>query len=121
MNLKWLSWSIAIICCCCASSTRPGRYVAYGMASYYSDDFHGKETASGETYNKWEFTCAHKHLPFGTRLVVTNLVSKKSVFVRVNDRGPFVKGRIIDLSYAAAIKIDMIAAGVIKVKVEEAR
>jgi len=91
------------------------------MASYYSGDFHGKETASGEIYDKWAFTCAHKHLPFGTKLVVTNLVSKKSVFVRVNDRGPFVKGRIIDLSYAAAKKIGMIAAGVVKVKVEEVR
>lgn len=121
MNLKWVSCSIAIICCCCASAARPGVYIAYGTASYYSDVFHGRETASGETYDKWAFTCAHRHLPFGTNLVVTNLVNKKSVFVRVNDRGPFVKGRIIDLSYAAAKKIDMIAAGVVKVKVEEVR
>jgi rare lipoprotein A len=91
------------------------------MASYYNDDFHGRETASGETYNKSAFTCAHKHLPFGTKLVVTNLLNKKSVSVRVNDRGPFVKGRIIDLSYAAAKEIDMIASGVVRVKVEEVR
>ena len=98
-----------------------GGYVAYGMASYYSDNFHGRATASGETYDRYAFTCAHRTLPFGTRLVVTNLANRKSVFVRVNDRGPFVKGRIIDLSYAAAEEIGMIGAGVVKVKVEEVR
>jgi rare lipoprotein A len=91
------------------------------MASYYSDIFHGRKTASGETYDKWAFTCAHRKLAFGTKLVVTNLANKRSVLVRVNDRGPFVKGRIIDLSYAAAEKIGMIAAGVVKVKVEQVR
>lgn len=88
------------------------------MASYYGDQFHGRKTASGETFNKWDFTCAHKKLPFGTKLKVTNLKNRKSVVVRVNDRGPFVKGRIVDLSYAAAKKIGMVKDGVVKVKIE---
>ncbi|KPK67382.1 hypothetical protein AMJ87_13445 [candidate division WOR_3 bacterium SM23_60] len=121
MNRTWLLCSIAIVYCCCASAMQHGGYVAYGMASYYSDNFHGRATASGETYDRYAFTCAHRTLPFGTRLVVTNLANRKSVFVRVNDRGPFVKGRIIDLSYAAAEEIGMIGAGVVKVKVEETR
>lgn len=92
--------------------------IEYGMASYYGDEFHGRETASGEIYNKWDYTCAHRRLPFGTKIKVTNIENKKSVFVRVNDRGPFVKNRIIDLSYAAARDIDMISKGVVKVKIE---
>lgn len=88
------------------------------MASYYGDDFHGRKTASGEVFDQWKLTCAHRDLPFGTRLKVTNLQNKKSVLVRVNDRGPWVSGRLIDLSYAAAKKIDMIKKGVVKVKIE---
>jgi rare lipoprotein A len=88
------------------------------MASYYGDDFHGRKTASGEVFDQWKLTCAHRDLPFGTRLKVTNLQNKKSVLVRVNDRGPWVSGRLIDLSYAAAKKIDMIQRGVVKVKIE---
>jgi rare lipoprotein A len=88
------------------------------MASYYGDDFHGRKTASGEVFDQWKLTCAHRDLPFGTRLKVTNLQNKKSVMVRVNDRGPWVSGRLIDLSYAAAKKIDMIQRGVVKVKIE---
>jgi rare lipoprotein A len=88
------------------------------MASYYGDDFHGRKTASGEVFDQWKLTCAHRDLPFGTRLKVTNLQNKKSVIVRVNDRGPWVSGRLIDLSYAAAKKIDMIQRGVVKVKIE---
>ncbi|UCG93439.1 MAG: septal ring lytic transglycosylase RlpA family protein [candidate division WOR-3 bacterium] len=87
------------------------------MASYYGDEFHGKKTASGEIYNKWTLSCAHKTLPFGTRVKVVNLKNGKSVIVRVNDRGPFVKGRIIDLSFAAAKEINMIKNGVVRVKV----
>ena len=105
---------------CCLGSAQSS-YVQYGMASYYGDKFHGKKTASGEIFNKWDYTCAHKKLPFGTRLRVTNLKNKKSVIVRVNDRGPFVKGRIVDLSYAAAKKIGMITYGVVKVKLEKLR
>lgn len=107
-----------LISCCCLTGTQNSSYVQYGKASYYGSKFHGKKTASGEIFNKWDYTCAHKKLPFGTKLKVTNLRNKKSAIVRVNDRGPFIKGRIIDLSYAAAKKIDMVKDGVVKVKIE---
>ncbi len=107
--------------CCCLTGTQTRGYVQYGVASYYGEGFHGSRTASGEIFIKWDYTCAHRRLPFGTKLRVTNLKNKKSVIVRVNDRGPFVKGRIIDLSYAAAEKIGMIGAGTEKVKIEVVR
>lgn len=86
--------------------------------SYYADKFHGRKTASGETFNMNALTCAHKTLPFGTILKVTNLANGKSVQVRVNDRGPFVEHREADLSKAAAIKLDMIKSGTAQVKIE---
>lgn len=86
--------------------------------SYYASDFHGKKTSSGETFNMYDLTCAHKMLPFGTKVKVTNLKNGKSVVVRVNDRGPFVKTREMDLSKAAAAKIDMIKDGTAKVNLE---
>lgn len=89
-----------------------------GKASYYADKFEGKLTASGEKYQRIKFTAAHKTLPFGTEVKVTNLLNNKSVIVRINDRGPFVKGRIIDLSWIAAKKIDLIESGVIDVSIE---
>lgn len=90
----------------------------YGQASYYSDKYQGRATASGELYDKNKLTCAHKTFPFGTILKVTRLDNKKSVRVRVNDRGPFVSGRIVDLSRKAAVKVDLITAGTAKVKIE---
>ncbi len=89
-----------------------------GLASYYGEEWHGGPTASGEKFDMNALTAAHKTLPFGTKVKVTNIENGKSVQVRVNDRGPFVEGRIIDLSYAAAKKIGMIKTGVVKVKVE---
>ena len=89
-----------------------------GLASYYANKFHGRKTASGEVFDKNKYTAAHKTLPFGTELRVINLENNKSVDVRVNDRGPFVKGRIIDLSPAAAGKIDLMQAGVVAVRIE---
>lgn len=89
-----------------------------GLASFYSDAFEGKKTASGEIYKSSKMTAAHRTLPFGTRVKVTNLSNNKSVTVTVNDRGPFVKDRIIDLSKAAAVKLDYIDQGVTKVKIE---
>lgn len=86
--------------------------------SYYASDFHGKKTSSGETFNMYDLTCAHKMLPFGTKVKVTNLKNGKSVVVRVNDRGPFVKTREMDLSKAAAAKLDMIKDGTAKVNLE---
>lgn len=89
-----------------------------GGASFYADKFQGRKTASGEKYYHNKMTAAHRTLPFGTMVKVTNLTNGKSVIVRVNDRGPFVKGRIIDLSKSAAKKLDFINAGVAKVRIE---
>jgi len=91
--------------------------VIMGKASYYADKFHGRQTASGEIFNMNKMTCAHKTLSFGTRLLVKNLKNGKTVIVRVNDRGPFVGNRVIDLSKAAAQKLDMIRSGVIDVEI----
>ncbi len=89
-----------------------------GTAAYYSDVLHGKKTASGEPYDKNAFTAAHKTLAFGTRVEVTNLENDESVTVIINDRGPFTKGRIIDLSRAAAEQIDMVEQGLAPVRLE---
>lgn len=89
-----------------------------GMASYYNDKFEGRPTASGEPYKQNKMTAAHRTLPFKTRITVTNLSNQKTVVVTINDRGPFVKERILDLSKAAAIKLDYIDQGVTKVKWE---
>jgi rare lipoprotein A len=88
------------------------------MASYYAHEFNGRTTASGETFNMNELTAAHKTLPFNTRVRVTNLDNGRDVIVRVNDRGPFVDDRIIDLSLEAAKRIGMIGAGTAKVTLE---
>ena len=87
-------------------------------ASYYAEKYHGRKTANGEVFNMYAMTCAHKTLPFGTMLRVTNLSNGKSVDVRVNDRGPFVKGREIDLSKSAAQKLGMIKTGTARVRIE---
>src|SRR5437762_3762354 len=83
-----------------------------GLASWYGYPHHGRRTASGEIYDMNELTAAHRTLPLGTRLLVTNLANGRSVEVRVNDRGPFVKGRILDLSYAAARTLGAEGTGV---------
>lgn len=88
-----------------------------GLASWYGDDFHGKLTSSKEIYNMHALTAAHKTLPFNSRVRVSNLLNGRSVVVRINDRGPFVKGRIIDLSYAAAKALDMVESGVVPVRI----
>jgi len=87
-------------------------------ASFYGKDFHGKKTSSGETFNMYAYTCANKELPLDTVLKVTNLSNGKTVEVRVNDRGPFVVGRTIDLSTQAAIDLDMTKEGLAQVKLE---
>lgn len=96
-------------------------YVAVGMASYYGRKFQGRRTASGEIYNMHALTAAHPHLAFGSVVEVTHLKNGRQVVVRINDRGPFIKGRIIDLSYEAARKIGMLADGVTKVRVQLVR
>ena len=93
-------------------------YTETGKASYYAMKFQSKKTASGELYDKAKKTAAHKKLPFGTKVKVTNAKNSKSVIVKINDRGPFVKGRIIDLSDSAFSSIANLNAGVIKVKIE---
>jgi rare lipoprotein A len=89
-----------------------------GIASYYADDFNGKKTANGETYDMNGLTAAHRSLPFGTKVRVTNLENGRQVVVRINDRGPFQLSRIIDLSLGAAKELGMIANGTAKVKLE---
>jgi rare lipoprotein A len=98
--------------------TQQNPAVTTGKASYYADKFIGKPTASGESYKATELTAAHRTLPFGTKLKVTNITNKKSVVVRVNDRGPQVKGRIIDVSRRAAEELDMIQQGIAMVTIE---
>lgn len=89
-----------------------------GKASWYSDKLVGRPMAGGGVYLKEQFTAAHRSLPFGTRVLVTNLSNGNSVEVTIKDRGPFIKGRIIDLSRAAAEKLQMIPQGVVKVRVK---
>ncbi|MCB0278366.1 MAG: septal ring lytic transglycosylase RlpA family protein [Calditrichaeota bacterium] len=88
------------------------------MASFYAEKYHGRKTANGETFNMNDLTAAHKTLAFNTRLRVTYLKTKKSVIVRVNDRGPFVGNRVLDLSRAAAIEIGLFDDGVGEVLIE---
>ncbi|MFA6234353.1 MAG: septal ring lytic transglycosylase RlpA family protein [Bacteroidota bacterium] len=102
--------------CACAQDTLG--YTQTGIASYYGHKFHGKKTSSGEVFNMWALTAAHKTIPLNSRVRVTNLINNKSVTVRINDHGPHAKGRIIDLSRAAAAQIGMIENGTARVKVE---
>jgi len=89
-----------------------------GIASWYGPNFHGKYTSNGELYNMYAYTAAHKTLPMNTIVKVTNLKNKKSVVVRINDRGPFVEGRIIDLSYIAGKQIGLDKSGIAPVVIE---
>jgi len=89
-----------------------------GVISYYAHDFQGKETSNGETFNMNDLTAAHRTFPFGTKVRVTNLENNKSVIVRVNDRGPFVEGRIMDLSLGAAKEIGLIKTGTTRARLE---
>ncbi len=89
-----------------------------GVASYYGREHHGKKTANGEIFDMNKLTAAHRSLPFGSQVKVTNLSNQRSVIVRINDRGPYYQGRIIDLSQAAAERLEMVQAGITKVKLE---
>ena len=125
-------FSILILAICiygCAPSTRYAQSnevltsslqkgsILIGEASYYGKKFHGRKTASGEIFNMYSMTAAHNQLPFNTILQVTNKGNGRSVQVRINDRGPFKKGRIIDLSYQAALKLDMLKEGIVLVEI----
>ncbi|HEY8517817.1 MAG TPA: septal ring lytic transglycosylase RlpA family protein [Candidatus Binatia bacterium] len=101
---------------CATRSVQPP--IQEGIASWYGPGFHGQRTASGETYNQHGMTAAHRTWPLGTRVRVTNLENGRQVTVRINDRGPFVDDRILDLSYAAARKLGMVESGTCSVRVE---
>jgi len=97
---------------------KPGMPLEQGLASWYGVPFHGRRTASGETYDMHQLTAAHRTLPFGTLVRVTNLRNGRKTEVRINDRGPFIEDRVIDLSLGAARALDMVARGVVPVRLE---
>jgi rare lipoprotein A len=103
-----------------ASAEKGGRWRPYetGIASWYGGRWHGRKTANGERYDQNSMTAAHKKLPFNTRVRVTNLRTGKSCIVRINNRGPYIRGRVIDLSVAAAKKIGSHSGGLSRVKLE---
>ena len=113
--LPVLLFSLVTIVSCAKKVTESGK------ASYYADKFNGRKTASGQRFSNGKRTAAHKTLPFGTKVKVTNLRTGRSVKVRINDRGPFVAGRIIDLSKKAARKIGMVQEGVGNVTIQYKR
>ena len=97
---------------------RTASKISTGVVSWYGDKFHGRKTASGERYDKHELTAAHKSLPFGTKVKVTNIRNGKSVVVEINDRGPYAKSRVLDLSQAAFSEIGHTNTGVMQVEYE---
>ena len=111
--LGLLLWGLLAGC----GSSRPV-FTQTGQGSYYADKFAGRRTASGVPYRPGQLTAAHNTLPFGTRIQVTNVRNGRSVKVTVNDRGPHVKGRIVDVSRKAARKLDLIEAGVVPVSIK---
>ncbi|ODC02885.1 hypothetical protein BFW38_04275 [Terasakiispira papahanaumokuakeensis] len=125
MNIKLVflmmaAFSIGLSACSAGPISRadaPG-FSQEGEATFYADKFQGRLTASGERFNQQAMTAAHRRLPFGVKVRVTNLANHKSTIVRINDRGPFVSGRVIDLSKSAFRRIANIRAGVVNVKVE---
>jgi len=117
-GLLFILACLLLLSSCSGMKYFPSGNAQKGIASWYGEDFHGKLTSNQETYNMYAMTAAHKTLPFGTYVRVTNLTNGKSVVVRINDRGPFVKGRIIDLSYSAAEKLGMSETGVAPVEIK---
>jgi rare lipoprotein A len=119
MRLLILLATALLLSACASQGIDPQGYRAEGKASYYGARHHGRQTASGERFDQHALTAAHRSLPFGSRVRVTNLHNDKSVVVRINDRGPFVRGRIIDVSRQAAERLDMLRAGVVPVRVQQ--
>ena len=119
MRIAAISVLLSLLLCGCAGSraARKSGPCERGQASWYGGHFHGRETASGETYDKEALTAAHRELPFGTIVKVTNEKNGWTCNVRINDRGPFVRGRVIDVSEAAARQLGMIGDGVVPVSV----
>ena len=123
MKRFFIIFGVLLLSSCAATPRVDHNYVPapggdYVNASWYGPKFHGRPTASGERYDMYGMTCAHKTLKFGTKLRVTNPDNNKSVIVTVNDRGPFVRGRDLDLSYGAAREIGLTGKGVGRVKIE---
>jgi len=112
--------SITLLSCTVAryETYPPYPDATYAVASWYGPDFHGRPTASGEIFNMHAFTCAHREYPFGTKLKVTNISNNRTVSCLINDRGPFIDGRDLDLSYAAAKEIGIIEPGTCTVRIE---
>ena len=121
---RWLlGLFLAIATVSCASAPRPGgdypvRYRETGVSSWYGEPFHGRQTANGEIYDMYGLTAAHRLMPLGTIVKVTHRENGRSVTVKVNDRGPFIRGRILDLSFGAAERLGMTAAGLAPVAIE---
>jgi rare lipoprotein A len=114
-----LAFALALSAAGCARlAYAPRSGVEVGVASWYGQEFHGRPTSSREVYDMNDMTAAHRTLPFGTHVMVTNLANDRSVVVRINDRGPFVRDRIIDLSYAAARVLGLIGPGTARVRLE---
>ncbi len=118
MRGGFLAPAVVLLVAACATLPSAPIDRERGIASWYGEPFHGRLTANGERYDMHALTAAHRLHTFGTRLRVTNLETGRSVVVRVNDRGPFVRGRIIDLSFAAATAIDLIGAGTARVSID---
>ena len=114
----FLTASVILVTVLTLSSFSDEPYPQYGNASWYGKSLHGKKTASGERFDQHSFTGAHRSLPFGTLVRVKNLNNGKEVVITVNDRGPFVRGRIIDISRAAATHLGIVSRGVARVRVE---
>ena len=116
--MRWFLLLLFLLVALACAGSPPTRTAQPGKATWYGGRFHGRKTASGERFDKNAMTAAHRTLAFGTMVRVTNLRNGKQVTVRINDRGPYGKGRVIDLSEAAAKKLDMIRAGVVPVSIE---
>ncbi|MEJ5166038.1 MAG: septal ring lytic transglycosylase RlpA family protein [Thermoanaerobaculia bacterium] len=110
-----------ISCTTSVEIKKEGIFEEEGLASWYGEEYHGEKTSSGETFNMYDFTAAHRTLPFGTFVYVYSYDTGKTIKVRINDRGPFLPGRIIDLSYAAAKELGIISMGISKVKISANR
>ena len=109
---------ISLVAMACVHAPVATTHAQDGFASYYGASFAGRRTASGERFDPQAFTAAHRDLPFGTKMRVTNLDNGRTVIVRINDRGPYAHGRIVDVSWAAARELGMLRSGVARVRVE---
>ena len=121
MRFYWITAALILLTACSTQSHSTTLAKSSGKASWYGAYHQGKLTANGERFNRHELTAAHRTLPFGTKVKVTNTISQKSVIVRINDRGPYVKDRIIDLLRAAAEEINLVNRGVAPVHIQVLR